>query len=137
MEYRGYCCLLLAVLLGGCGAIEPRLHPWDPPPLRDDGALLHQVTANELSAVSQLSVAHHRESWLSLHRDDTDPVVAAVLEHRIHVGMTLEQVVLAMEAHPMRVRNDGPPGGPVYLWEPIRFWVRFDENALVVAAGRF
>ena len=55
--------------------------------------------------------------------------------------MTVQEVVLAVGAHPTSSRDQGPPGGHTLLWEPPsfratwRFWVRLDGWGHTVSAG--
>jgi len=136
----------LAVLLAGCGAAEPQLYPFDPPPNIPAGQDLMDVPDDLVNDLIEAQTIQRREDALAAVADGrlvlSGPgVVDAIREHRIMTGMTVEEVVWSICSQPTSVRDQGPPGGHTLLWEPQerraakRFWVRFDEWGKASAAG--
>lgn len=133
-------CLLLPAalaLLAGCWAVAPRLPHVPPPENLPEGAFLAEVPADTVAGWARSDVRADRDAAIPL-LNATDPLLAdRILGHQIVVGMNTQQLVWSLLAHPIRVRDRGPPGGHVLLWEPGRWFVRLSEEGRAVSAGRY
>ncbi len=83
------------------------------------------------------SVLAERDAELPGLRQRDPDRVRRILAHQVLVGLTPQEVIWVFLSHPTRVRNQGPPGGHTLLWEPDRYFVRFDQSGRAVAAGRY
>ncbi len=129
------CLLMLAAT--SCGVLDPRLPAVPPPPSLLPGLVLLEVPMDDVNELAQHSVRERRDEHLP-YLDQTKPdQVRRILAGQITVGMNELEVVLTMLSHPTRVRNTAPPGGFSYLWEPHRYFVRFDAAGGAVQAGRY
>ncbi len=130
-------CLLIVVALASTGcqwALEPRV-PIDAMPRVDEGQLLFILPAEVAEAGSQRSVVEHRNA--ALKRDQKVRKAEVILRRHVVTGMTTLELLWIFESHPTRVRDQGPPAGHTWYWEPSRYWVRFDEMGLAVQGGRY
>lgn len=126
----------LAVVLTGCFALSPRLDPYDPEPTPRLGAELVTVPDEHVASWTMPFVVEVRDAYLE-REPPLDPLLVESIQlHRVLVGMSVDEVVYALESHPARIRRQGPPGGETYCWEPHRYWVRFNREGVAVAAGR-
>ena len=127
--------LLLAAV--SCGALAPRLPPKLPPPNLPRGILVLELTDSEAARLETRDVVEVREAGLeALAR--ADPATAAhVLAHRVVTGMRVREVLWSLSGHPTRVRELGPPGGQILLFQPGRWYVRFGDEGTVVDGGRY
>ncbi|GJM22135.1 MAG: hypothetical protein DHS20C15_20500 [Planctomycetota bacterium] len=127
--------LLLAAV--SCGALAPRLPPKLPPPNLPRGMLVLDLTDAEAGKLETRDVVQLREAGIEeLAR--ADPAAAAhVLAHRVVTGMRVREVLWSLSGHPTRVRELGPPGGQILLFQPGRWYVRFGDEGTVVDGGRF
>ncbi len=131
--------LLVLLLLGvaSCGVLDPRLPAVPAPPSQKPGQVILQVPAGVIDDLAQDSVRQRREEGLAF-LDQTRPErVRRILAGQITIGMSEQEVVWAFLSHPTRVRDMGPPGGHTMLWEPERYFVRFDAAGQAVQAGRY
>ena len=137
---------MLGAVLGGCYAVSPHLAAHDPPPNIAPEQLLLEVPSEAVDSLRTSAEVTKRDLAMSgttsrIGYIDLLPGRAeAIMAHRVVTGMTPEEVVWCFLAQPTRVRDQGPPGGHTLLWEPAgtaqyRYWVRFDETGLAVAAG--
>jgi hypothetical protein len=145
------CALLLASLaaLAACSAVEPKLSPRDPPPNVPRDLLILEVPQHIVDALASWSVVNTLNLSLDGAQDRVGIVVLPpghahrILQHQVVTGMTVQEVEWCFLSHPTRVRDQGPPGGHTLCWEPPglnsseRYWVRFDETGLAVAAGQY
>ncbi len=126
-----------ALLLSGCFVLAPRLDPWDPEATLTLGETLVVVPAEHVAAMSLPLVVEARDAYLVSDDAPGETRTAAILGHELVTGMTREHVVYALQAHPSRIRRQGPPGGDTYLFYPHRYWVRFDGSGHLTSAGRY
>lgn len=129
--------VVAALAAAGCTlALEPTL-PTGGPPQVEDGLRLLQVPRDVVERLSQAEVRAHREVFFRRDRTHRISRADAIVRGNVVTGMSPREVVWTFEAHPTRVRDHGPPGGHTYYWEPGRYWVRFNEQAQAVDAGRY
>lgn len=132
--------LLLSLLLCGgvaCAALSPRLPPKLPPPNLPRGVVVLDLTDDEAATLTQPNVVEVREAGIEeLAREDA-AVAAHVLAHRVVTGMRVREVLWSLTGHPTRIRELGPPGGQILLFEPGRWYVRLGGEGTVVDGGRF
>lgn len=134
-------CLLLLALgastLSGCWAVSPRLPFVAPPENLPEGAFLAEVPGDTVAGWSREPIRVERDAAIP-GLNALDPLLAdRVLSHQVVVGMNTQQLVWSLLAHPTRVRDLGPPGGHVLMWEPGRWFVRLSEEGRAVSAGRY
>jgi hypothetical protein len=129
-------CLMLLGLLS-CTVLDPRLPPVPPPPNRVQGQVLLELPPERAQEYAQDSVVSHRDSEMPVLGRSNPDRVRRIQAHQVTVGMTSQQVIWVFLGHPTRVRDQGPPGGHTLLWEPGRYFVRFDSAGLADAAGRY
>ena len=132
--------LLLSLLLltaVSCGVLAPRLPPKLPPPNLPRGVLVLELTDAEAARLETRDVVEVREAGLeALAR--ADPAMAAhVLAHRVVTGMRVREVLWSLSGHPVGVRELGPPGGQILLFQPGRWYVRFGDEGTVVDGGHY
>jgi len=139
----------LALLAGGCSAVEPQLSPIDPPPNIPKGLLLLEIPQSAVDAMSMQSVVRTLDLALAGAQGKLGTIALPaghskrILLHQVVTGMTEQEVVWCFLSYPTRERNQGPPGGVTLLWEPPgidqgdRYWVRFNEDGLAWAAGHY
>lgn len=135
--------LVLLALPGCCLSVNPVLPVLPPPPNVPADVLLFTVPPREVASMASPAVEEHLASEtprLSTHEPER---LAQVLAHEVRTGMEARHVIWAFRAHPVRVRDHGPPGGHTLLFGqggPFavgRYWVRLDEWGQVSAAGRY
>ena len=129
-------CLLL-LLAASCGTLDPRLPSVPPPPNMRPGDVFFQVPDDVVEDLQQQSVLDHRDQEWQAYQAAHPEKARRILARQVTVGMTYQEVIWIFGTHPTRVRDQGPPGGHTLLWEPDRYFVRFDALGRAVAAGRF
>jgi len=131
--------LLLSLWLASaaCGVLDPRLPAVPPPPAIAPGLVLLELPEGVVDELAQESVREHREAELPGLQATNPERTRRMLARQVTVGMTYQDVIWTFLAHPTRVRDQGPPGGHTLLWEPGRYFVRFDAAGLAAAAGRY
>jgi hypothetical protein len=139
---------LLLVLLTGCFITDPRLPPFDPPPIVPAGVVVLEIPDSAARKLRRANVSEELQAALLAGQIGgasgglREELIDDVLQQRVVTGMTVREVIYCFRSHPRRVRDQGPPGGHTLLWETNglfvqRFWVRFDGLGLAVAAGRY
>lgn len=129
-------CLLL-VVTAACGVLDPRLPAKPPSPNLLPGQVILEVPLERVDELAQDTVRQLRENKLPF-LSQTDPDrVRRILAGQVTVSMTQQQVLWVFLSHPTRVRDLGPPGGTVFMWEPYRYFVRFGAGGQAIEAGQY
>ena len=129
--------LCVLVASAACGVLDPRLPAVPPPPGIKPGLVLVELPQGVIDRVGQDSVRIHRDNELPGLSQSNSETVRRILARQVTVGMSMQEVIWTFEGHPTRVRYLGPPGGQIMLWEPDRYFVRFDGTGRASSAGRY
>lgn len=129
--------ILLAAILGGCFALSPRLPTKLPPPNLPLGVVLIELSDDQAAAIERPEVIESLEQHFEEFATVDPDTAAHVLAHRVVTGMRVREVLWALTGHPIRIREEGPPGGQILLFNPGRWFVRLGDQGTVVDAGRY
>ena len=130
------CALLLALAPGCWTVLEPDL-PIGAMPRVEPNQVLMQIDIDEVRDLAQMQVDRHLQAHLARERRVQEGLAEAIQRGFVRTGMTPRQVLWVFRRHPTRIRDNGPPGGHTWYWDRGRYWVRFDEGAQLVQAGRY
>jgi hypothetical protein len=129
--------LAALLLLPGCWSVlEPTVPRGAMPKVAPKQVLL-QLDADVVADHAQAQIDQHLQVNLARDRHVPEGLAEAIQRRYLRTGMTPMQVLWVFRSHPTRIREQGPPGGHTWYWEPGRYWVRFDELGQLVQAGRY